>query len=637
MFATVSKAPAGLGKTRTFGKRVADSEALSEVYVPTARLAEEWRDNILRERPTKRVQIIRGRDTEVKPNVQLCAKHLRARELTNAGLAVYQNLCSRSQGPNAHPIRCQHFSQCKYIDQFLSSADVYIYTHAHLALERGALEDWEPSLVVIDESFYQGLIEEIVMPLSLLTHPGVPPAAQRLCSDVAAALQIDRRLDQRFSNARGPRGELNAAIKALTGSPALLPTLNDAQQRAVLANTINFKPVRFLLSQLDKETMVRAVPRSVKYNAATGDIVLQHRRSITRFDRADGTQPQIIILDASANPLLIEPFFQISQFLPIDLPRNAHVIQCHSTRCSTTSLVPAKNKDPKSIADATRRCADIEALIAKLARNGTKVLVVGPAAVVGNPKTSMPSLIAVPPHCELAHFNALRGVDRWRDFDAVVLIGRNEPPAEVVENMARALFFDDPVAIQITGQWDYQVRGYRIAGSQFGVETAVHADPRVQAILEQLRECESVQAIDRLRLVHAAKTKTVIVLSNLPLDLDVHEIRTWDELINGTRLEQAWDACGGVVLPLNPAWLAANTGGLWPTAAAAKKDVERAPRKGHFPNVIFIRKVSLSGYRYKSPRERRWSQCLSTLTKPAQVAAALEKLIGQAVVVRVKG
>ena len=607
---------------------------MTEVYVPTHALAQEWHDAILRMNPGKRVQIIRGRDAEVQPGVFYCARHTLAKDLSSAGVAVYQNLCSKQQAPGTPPIECPHYQNCSYVDQF-GYADVYIYTHAHLALERGALEFWNPRNVIIDESFFQSLIEHVTVPMALMMHPSMPVPAKQLCSDVAIALSSGAPLQARFAAARGARGELNAAIKALETRPALSPTWTDAAQRSVLANTINFKPVRLLLAQLAAESLIRSTPQSVTFDKL-GDIVLHHKRLIKRFDRPDGSQPNIFILDASANREVIEPFFQIAKFASMAVPRAAHVVQCHSTRCSTTSLVPTRNSDPKSIAGAVQRLADLEHLLRRLAFGGARLLLVGPSAVVGNPRTGVQPLIAVPACCELAHFNGVRGIDKWKNCEVVVIIGRNEPPITEVENIARALFLADPLPLQLSGQWQYKERGYRLAASAQGVNTAVHADLRVQAVLEQLRESESLQAVDRLRLIHSPTEKLVILLSNVVLDIDVHETRTWDELINGTRLEQAWDACGGVVLPLNPAWLAANTAGLWPTAAAAKKDVDRANQKGHFSNMTSLRKMSLLSYQYRLLQRSQWSRCLSTLTKPAQVAAALKKLIGQAVVVWTK-
>ena len=646
MRATLFGAPAGLGKTGLFAKLVACAVVIYEVYVPTLTLAESWRDLILSFNPNKRVQIIRGRSAPppvvLRPKskkrviqpIAMCLKNQLATDVARAGEAVYPSLCSRSQGPGVAPVRCQYYEHCDYINQFSSGAEVYIYTHAHLGLERGHLEDWRPAEVIIDESFFQSLVEKIDVPLSLLTHSRIPTKAQSLCGDVARAIAARGAMQGRF-NVATSTGELQVVLKALASPPSLSPNLTSAQQRTALKQIISFKPVRQLLTQLAAECRVRPTPQSIDYDVNSGIIALYKRAPITRFDRPDGTQPFISILDASADRQIIEPFFEIEKFLHLRVRRKAYVIQCCSTRCSTTSLVPLKNTDPKSAADATRRLADLTALIAKVGANGNKVLVIGPTAITGNPKTGQAPLITAPPHCELAHFNGVRGVDRWKDFDVIVVVGRNEPPPVAVENIARALFYDDPVPLTFTGGRNYEVRGYRLAEGAFGVETAVHADRRVQAVLEQLRESETLQAIDRLRLIYCVDDKLVILLSNIPLDLDVDELRTWPELMNGSRLEQAWEAAAGVgIMPLAPAWLAANHSALWPTAAAAKKDVARVRKKGQFPNEISIRKTSPFGFDYKLRRQRRWSVCLADTDEVAIVTQRLTALLGQAVDVR---
>ena len=68
-------------------------------------------------------------------------------------------------------------------------------------------------------------------------------------------------------------------------------------------------------------------------------------------------------------------------------------------------------------------------------------------------------------------------------------------------------------------------------GSERRVRGRVHPDRRVQAVVEQVREAEMVQALDRLRLVHNETRKTVFILCNIPLDIPVDELVTWAELI----------------------------------------------------------------------------------------------------------
>jgi len=295
--------------------------------------------------------------------------------------------------------------------------------------------------------------------------------------------------------------------------------------------------------------------------------------------------------------------------------------------------VPFLNSDPISAANAQEKLADIQHLIDEQSANGQKLLVVGPSKITGNPATSTPALVTISSHGALAHFNAVRGVDKWKLFDTVLIIGRNEPPVLAVEALARALYFDSPQPLSLTGAWATQERGYRITGPTQGVEVIVHRDPRVQAILEQLRECEALQAIDRLRLIHCEGVKRVILLSNLPLDIDVDQLLTWDELMNGGRFDQAL-AASGAVLPLAADWLAKRFPTFWATKDAAKKDVQRVIKRGLFSKNISIRKMSPLVFEYLPKGQRSWSRCLSTLFDAAPVSAALDALLATSTRVR---
>jgi len=64
-----------------------------------------------------------------------------------------------------------------------------------------------------------------------------------------------------------------------------------------------------------------------------------------------------------------------------------------------------------------------------------------------------------------------------------------------------------------------------------------------QAVVEQTREAEMLQAIDRLRLVHSARGKTVYILCSIPLDLPVDELVTWKQLVGDKRLMRALETC----------------------------------------------------------------------------------------------
>jgi hypothetical protein len=76
-------------------------------------------------------------------------------------------------------------------------------------------------------------------------------------------------------------------------------------------------------------------------------------------------------------------------------------------------------------------------------------------------------------------------------------------------------------------------------GSTKTTSVSVHPDARVHAVVEQGREAEILQAIDRLRLIHSERRKTVFILCSVPLDIPVDELVTWKQLIGDRRLSDA--------------------------------------------------------------------------------------------------
>ena len=66
------------------------------------------------------------------------------------------------------------------------------------------------------------------------------------------------------------------------------------------------------------------------------------------------------------------------------------------------------------------------------------------------------------PNISIAHFGAIRGLDGWKDFDTVIVAGREQPRPHDVENMARCLFGADAERLLLTGEFVPQMRGHNI-------------------------------------------------------------------------------------------------------------------------------------------------------------------------------
>lgn len=640
--ATVIKGPAGSGKTQQMAEQIARHETgVVEVYQPTHRLGDEWKSSIQNYNPSKKVIVIKGREALDGQGQNLCVKHQLASQLSQKGLSVYPNLCRRSQGKGNAPRECSRYQHCAYIQQF-GTADVYVYTHAHLPLERGELETWRPSLVVVDESFFQSCLQKLDFPAGLLLHPTLPPKTVALCCDIHRRL-IQHGLAAILQPWLGPsalpalsdaRSSLIQASKA-----KLLPDMAATHQTPLITQAVSFYPLIVILQHLAWAASTNCRLQSLDFDQTKQTLTIHHRRDIMRFDNTNQA-PRIILLDASASQTVIEPFFTVGAITPMHIDRKALVTQCRSTRCSTTSLVPVSQTTQSRQQAATNRLNEVQVLIDRLEGRGLKVLVVGPSVITGNPNASTPALLRVSPGSELAHFNALRGVDHWKLMDAIILIGRNQPSATAVQNIARALFWGSPSALALSGQWTTVVKGYRTSGDPCGVDVEIHADPRVQAVLEQVREEESLQAIDRLRLIYAPRDKQVFILSNLVLDLDVHNLLDWHDITQGTRLEQAKEALASAVLPLRPKWLSDRFKALWPTEKSAKEDVSHTHGEGlkraHSSNSISIGKLSPFGYyyQYKYLSQRQWSWCLADSPVLVLVQQQLQALLNGVVQVR---
>src|SRR5215470_10957854 len=100
--------------------------------------------------------------------------------------------------------------------------------------------------------------------------------------------------------------------------------------------------------------------------------------------------------------------------------------------------------------------------------------------------------------------------------------------------------------------------------------------------VQESREAEMLQAIDRLRLIHSPRRKTVYVLCNIPLDIPIDELVTWRELVGDGRLARALEACeekGWEALPLAAKELTRLFPELWRTRKAAEDWARKNPLK----------------------------------------------------------
>ena len=187
------------------------------------------------------------------------------------------------------------------------------------------------------------------------------------------------------------------------------------------------------------------------------------------------------------------------------------------------------------------------------------------------------------------HFQALRGSNAAEDCSVIFITGRNMPPPPEIDLKARALFWDaaEPLQHDEFGSFrpagaepvtiPTQFRGYvqssRNPLPQSGVHVPAFSDARVDALLAQSRDAETMQALGRLRLVHAKYQKRVFLLSNLPVEVPVDQLVPFSDLMPD-RLELELIRRGNV--PLTPLGLLKMRPDLVGSSSQAEKLLQRS-------------------------------------------------------------
>jgi putative DNA primase/helicase len=185
---------------------------------------------------------------------------------------------------------------------------------------------------------------------------------------------------------------------------------------------------------------------------------------------------------------------------------------------------------------------------------------------------------------EIAHFNAIEGIDRWRDVDVLITVGRPLPDPNAIENMAAALT-GKPVSLPEhppshkggrPQKMILQNRPIRLkSGSEVALSCRVFELPEAKLIRQAVTEAAILQAVGRARGVNRSAANPVevyMILHDTTVPIAVDTVVQFDEL-EPTKIDTMikrglvpqWGADAAKLYP-----------DLWPTAQAAQKAYRRA-------------------------------------------------------------
>ena len=128
---------------------------------------------------------------------------------------------------------------------------------------------------------------------------------------------------------------------------------------------------------------------------------------------------------------------------------------------------------------------------------------------------------------ETGHFNAIEGVDRWKDVDAMVTIGRPLPRSEDIEHLAAAVT-GNPIVAGPT------IETYRPIGPGHLLRCRAYGEPAAEMIRAAVTEAAIEQAVGRARGVIRTEANPVeiyVILNDTVVpDLPVDDVVTFQSM-----------------------------------------------------------------------------------------------------------
>ncbi|BBU56450.1 hypothetical protein KU6B_27150 [Mameliella alba] len=567
------KVTAGLGKTATTLRAIArHGEALLArghvlFYVPTLDLAERAHSEFLRLAPNIPSRVIRGREA-LRPfdrSKQMCENADLAKRITGLVPSVTQALC-RSTDADGNFVQSSCASECPYLGQKdVAGPHVVFLSHAYLTVSP-PIDDYFPVVLrVVDEKVWPTLkrISRITVEDFMRAPPSdlggeLLDALAKAKTLVVDGLQRQLPLFRHLRHDGLSTETISALCEAESKSRKQLD-INPAQDieakqfrvatfdNRAFSASLRRQRIFGLLSEKDSghcnnlrllETIVKDVSRQSIEISTTEDLP---------------RDAPMLMLDADADREITARIVPGAELVAIECPPVADIVQVKDVTLSGTWLLD----EEKGAARRTGVLDIVKREVSNAAGGG--VLLVATKKVLGALQTDVTG--RAPDDDDGLRQLLLGAVPRWfgpgtqgvndfEDYAAIVVVGRLQPDVSDMEASARAIFGKDllPIVSHDGGPLP-ALKSFHLMsdGSDPQAKCHTHPDTRVHAVIAQTRECATLQAIARLRLVSPVRRKRVVILSSLPLPgFPVTRLVAFDQLARG--LEHEPDPAGFICM-----------------------------------------------------------------------------------------
>lgn len=271
----------------------------------------------------------------------------------------------------------------------------------------------------------------------------------------------------------------------------------------------------------------------------------------------DATLPDLAVLQ------VLHPEAEIVADIRVAMPPSVHILQLLNAPTSSRKLIETTRlKDQDQHLNAVRRY-----IIQRWIETGKQ-----PSLIICQMKVAEWLNDKLPDGITVAHYNAIAGLDNFKDVRLLILVGRTQPGPEAVEVLAGTLSGSEPMKVAAGSQgfvWYDQVRrGIRLRdGGGAAVDGDRHPDPFAESVRQLITEAELVQALGRGRAVNRTEKTPLDVhlLFDTCLPVTVDAVTNWTEpsLLIETAAE-------GVVLT-SPVDMVRIWPTIWPNTRAADR------------------------------------------------------------------
>ena len=566
---------AGLGKSYEVAVATAGADQRVDAYNPTYDLINE-QVRIFRGVGCSGISVLSGRQRSG------CIK---AEAFDKMSKDQYPLTTAQLCGAEDTEKRCPAFGDCIYVQARTHptmNTDIVFRATANLSHEPSWIEakfekkTGKPRIVVVDEDFTSAAVSVVSVPMRELRKTGVLGIVlhEALLEQNRGASFLDA-VEICFIKHRAHwcSGKLPVLLSS-TGNEIVSVTestpldevvelewrkLKQQRLRGLAAASMDVNELMDAVTQAPGGYAYYELIRGVRqcllegraiWNGAYEDrgeakVIVKHQMS--RLRRRNQT---VLMIDATANPLITQALLPKTDFVNICVRRNAYVVQVYDHTFSYDWL----NGTPSRLRDG-----------GAFVRLHAKFMTPG----VGYPKDRLGGMFDAKGVVGVT-FGKERGINELKNCDVGFVISRVHPRAIACEEITRGLWPHEE--LELSGEFIRMPMGYNMRdGRTVGIMGWAHRDTHVNAVLRSKREAGLEQMLDRFRLIHNLEPKLVYVFTNQPFNVVVDELVTLDEAIGPARLMRLVEEYYPKPLPLSPKQIAKKHPDLFKGVSGAVK------------------------------------------------------------------